>query len=120
MHGISRTLAGVGVFTAALEKQFAATPFPHFAVRAFGGALPWAEALVGLLILVGGATRIALVAGGLLILVLTSGSTLPGLGNCRAAIDLRHRVLTPIQNPAKSRRPQRRRPALLAVRGGQQ
>ena len=76
MHGISRILAGVKVFTAALEKQFAATPLPHFAVRAFGSALPWAEALVGLLILVGAATRITLVAGGLLILVLTLGSTL--------------------------------------------
>jgi thiosulfate dehydrogenase [quinone] large subunit len=76
MHGISRILAGVGVFTATLEKQFGSTPLPHFAVRAFGSALPWAEALVGLLILVGGATRIALVAGGLLILVLTLGSTL--------------------------------------------
>jgi thiosulfate dehydrogenase [quinone] large subunit len=76
MHGISRIQAGVGVFTAVLERQFAATPLPHFAVRAFGSALPWAEALVGLLILVGGATRIALVAGGLLILVLTFGSAL--------------------------------------------
>lgn len=76
MHGISRILAGVGVFTASLEKQFAATPLPHFAVRAFGSALPWAEALIGLLILVGGATRIALVVGGLLILLLTFGSTL--------------------------------------------
>lgn len=76
MHGISRILAGVGVFTAALEKQFAATALPDFAVRAFASALPWAEALIGLLILVGGVTRIALVAGGLLILVLTFGSTL--------------------------------------------
>ena len=76
LHGISRILAGVGVFAAALEKQFAGTPLPHFAVRAFGCALPWAEAMVGLLILVGGATRIALVAGGLLILVLTFGSSL--------------------------------------------
>lgn len=76
MHGISRILAGARVFTAALEKQFAATPLPHFALRAFGSALPWAEALIGLLVLVGGATRIALVAGGLLILLLTFGSTL--------------------------------------------
>ena len=55
MHGISRIPGGIGVFTAALEKQFGATPLPHFAARAFGSALPWAEALVGLLILVGGA-----------------------------------------------------------------
>jgi thiosulfate dehydrogenase [quinone] large subunit len=49
---------------------------PYFAVRAFASALPWSEALIGFLILVGVATRIALVAGGLLILVLTFGSTL--------------------------------------------
>ena len=76
MHGISRILAGTGVFTAELEKQFAASPLPHFAVRAFGSALPWAEASIGLLILAGAATRLALVAGGLLLLVLTFGSSL--------------------------------------------
>jgi thiosulfate dehydrogenase [quinone] large subunit len=76
MHGLSRILVGVGFFTAALEKQFAATPLPHFAVRAFGNALPCAEMLIGLLVLVGGMTRIALVAGALLILLLTFGSTL--------------------------------------------
>jgi thiosulfate dehydrogenase (quinone) large subunit len=76
MHGISRILAGAGIFASGLEKQFAATLLPHFAVSAFGHTLPWAEASIGLLILIGGATRIALVAGALLILVLTFGSTL--------------------------------------------
>jgi thiosulfate dehydrogenase (quinone) large subunit len=76
MHGISRILAGLGAFASGLEKQFAATPLPRFAVSAFGHALPWAEASIGLLILIGGATRIALVAGALLIVVLTFGSTL--------------------------------------------
>jgi len=76
MHGISRILAGVGVFAAGVEKQFAATPLPHFAVRAFAVSLPWAEAVIGLLVLLGVVTRWALVAGTLLILVLTFGSTL--------------------------------------------
>lgn len=76
MHGISRILMGVGVFAAGIEKQFAATVLPHFAVAAFANALPWAEALIGLLILFGAATRTALVAGALLILVLTFGSNL--------------------------------------------
>ncbi len=76
MHGISRILAGVGVFASGLEKQFAATLLPHFAVSAFGHALPWAEASIGLLILFGAATRYALVAGALLMIVLTFGSTL--------------------------------------------
>lgn len=76
MHGISRLLAGVGGFVAGLEKQFAATVLPHVLVSAFAHALPWTEAALGLLILFGVATRYALVAGGLLILVLTFGSTL--------------------------------------------
>jgi thiosulfate dehydrogenase [quinone] large subunit len=76
MHGISRILAGVGGFAAGLEKQFAATPLPHFAVAAFAHALPWAEAIIGLLILFGVATRVALVLGALLILVLTFGTNL--------------------------------------------
>jgi len=76
MHGISRILAGVGTFATGLEKEFAATPLPHFAVSAFGHALPWAEASIGLLILTGLATRFALVAGALLMIVLTFGSTL--------------------------------------------
>jgi thiosulfate dehydrogenase (quinone) large subunit len=76
MHGISRILSGVGAFASGLQKQFAATLLPHFAVSAFGHALPWTEATIGLLILVGGATRLALVAGALLMIVLTFGSNL--------------------------------------------
>jgi thiosulfate dehydrogenase [quinone] large subunit len=76
MHGISRILMGVGVFAAGIEKQFAATVLPHFAVAGFANALPWAEATIGLLILFGVATRFALVAGALLMIVLTFGSNL--------------------------------------------
>ena len=76
LHGISRTLAGPGTFVASLTKQFAATPLPDFAVRGFGYTLPWLEALIGLLILFGAFTRVALVAGALLIAVLTFGSSL--------------------------------------------
>jgi len=76
MHGISRILMGAGIFAAGIEKQFAATVLPHFAVAAFANVLPWAEASIGLLILFGVATRFALVAGALLMIVLTFGSTL--------------------------------------------
>ena len=76
MHGISRILMGVGVFAAGIEKQFAATVLPHFAVATFANVLPWAEASIGLLILFGVATRYALVAGALLMIVLTFGSNL--------------------------------------------
>jgi len=45
-------------------------------VRLFALALPWAESIVGLLVLVGIRTRFVLVAGSLLILTLTFGATL--------------------------------------------
>jgi thiosulfate dehydrogenase [quinone] large subunit len=76
MHGISRILMGVGVFAGGIERQFAATVLPHFAVAAFAHALPWAEASIGLLILFGAATRYALAAGALLMIALTFGSNL--------------------------------------------
>jgi len=75
-HGISRILAGPGLFATALIKQFANTPLPQFAVAGFAYALPWMEALVGVLILAGAETRVALAAGALLMVVLTFGSTL--------------------------------------------
>jgi thiosulfate dehydrogenase (quinone) large subunit len=45
-------------------------------VSAFAHALPWLEAVIGLLLILGAATRLALSAGALLILALTFGSTL--------------------------------------------
>lgn len=76
LHGLSRILAGPAAFAAALVQQFRATPLPSGMVSAFAHALPWVEAVLGLLVLLGAATRFALCAGALLILVLTFGSTL--------------------------------------------
>ncbi|MGB8771990.1 MAG: DoxX family protein [Candidatus Korobacteraceae bacterium] len=76
LHGISRILAGSASFVSLLTKQFESTALPHFAVQGFGYALPWLEALIGLLILFGALTRVALIAGALLIVLLTFGSTL--------------------------------------------
>ena len=76
MHGIARLLAGPGVFVDAITKQFAHTPLPLWSVQAFGYSLPWAESILGLLILAGVASRYVLLLGGLLIAVLTFGSTL--------------------------------------------
>jgi thiosulfate dehydrogenase (quinone) large subunit len=76
LHGISRILAGPASFAAGLTKQFAGTALPHFAVQGFGYALPWLEAVIGLLVLLGAVTRVALVAGALLMAVLTFGSAL--------------------------------------------
>jgi thiosulfate dehydrogenase [quinone] large subunit len=76
VHGISRLLAGPHTFAASLVGTFHATLLPPWSVMAFGLMLPWVEATLGLLILLGFATRFALVAASLTILVLTFGSTL--------------------------------------------
>jgi thiosulfate dehydrogenase [quinone] large subunit len=76
IHGISRILAGPASFVSSLTRQFEGTVLPHFAVQGFGYALPWLEALIGLAILFGALTRVALIAGALLIVLLTFGSTL--------------------------------------------
>jgi thiosulfate dehydrogenase [quinone] large subunit len=75
-HGLSRIVAGTGTSAATLVQQFHATPLPSGLGSALGHALPWVEAAIGLLVLLGAATRFALCAGALLILALTFGSTL--------------------------------------------
>ena len=76
MHGVSRMLAGPSTFSAKLVGQFAHSPLPEWSVWGFGMVLPAVEALLGLLLLIGLRTRAALVAGSLLIMVLTFGSAL--------------------------------------------
>lgn len=76
MHGISRMLIGPGVFASKLVGQFAHAPLPVWSIWSFGMVLPAIEALLGLLLLIGLRTRAALVAGSLLIMVLTFGSAL--------------------------------------------
>ncbi len=76
MHGLSRLLAGSAVFVTKITTQFAHTPLPHEGLVAFAILLPWVEALLGFLLLVGLWTRFALIAGSLLMLILTFGSTL--------------------------------------------
>ena len=76
MHGLSRLLAGPASFAATLVPAFQHTVLPAGLVNLFGLALPWMEALFGLLTLLGFKTRLALVAGSLLILTLTFGSGL--------------------------------------------
>ena len=76
LHGITRISAGLSSFVATLTKQFAGTPLPHFAVLGFGYVLPWAEAVIGLLILFGAWTRVALIAGAMMMAMLTFGTCL--------------------------------------------
>lgn len=76
MHGVSRMLIGSGVFASKLVGQFAHAPLPGWSVYSFAMMLPAMEALLGFLLLIGLRTRAALVAGSLLIMVLTFGSAL--------------------------------------------
>jgi thiosulfate dehydrogenase [quinone] large subunit len=76
VHGISRLLAGPHAFATSLVAMFHATPLPAWSVLSFGLALPRVEAALGLLILLGLATRFTLIAASLTILVLTFGTTL--------------------------------------------
>jgi len=76
MHGVSRIAAGPATFANSLIPMFQKTPLPVWSVHVFGLALPWAEAILGFLLLLGLCTRLALVIGSLLILVLTFGTAL--------------------------------------------
>jgi thiosulfate dehydrogenase (quinone) large subunit len=76
MHGTSRLLGGIGNFVSGMIKMFQNTVLPTDVVVPFGYALPWLEAALGLLIIIGFRTREALVAGSLLMLALTFGTAL--------------------------------------------
>jgi thiosulfate dehydrogenase [quinone] large subunit len=76
MHGLSRILAGQTAFASGLDKMFLKAPLPAWQVHAFGVALPWIEGILGLLLLLGLGTRLALIGGALLIAVLTFGTAL--------------------------------------------
>ena len=76
MHGLSRILAGPAVFAGTLDKVFQTTVLAGWPVHVFGLALPWIEAGLGLLLLLGLWTRVALIGGALLITVLTFGTAI--------------------------------------------
>lgn len=76
VHGVSRLLAGMTTFAHSLISIFQRTPLPVWSVYTFGIVLPWLEAFLGLLLLIGLSTRIALIGGLLLIFVLEFGSNL--------------------------------------------
>jgi thiosulfate dehydrogenase (quinone) large subunit len=76
IHGISRILTGPGNFASSLLPEFQKTILPAWSVYQFGLVLPFAEALFGVLLLIGLATRIALIGGSLLMIALTFGTTL--------------------------------------------
>jgi len=76
LHGATRIGSGVGAFAPQLAQQFEKTILPRPLVLAFATVLPFTEALVGLLLCLGWLTRLALVAGGLMTVVLVFGTAL--------------------------------------------
>ena len=75
-HGLSRLLGDHAAFLAYLSQQMAKAPISKSLLPPFAAALPWAEATIGLLLLLGLFTRFALVAGSLVMIVLMAGITL--------------------------------------------
>jgi thiosulfate dehydrogenase (quinone) large subunit len=76
LHGISRLVGDHAAFLAYLSQQMAKAPLPKSLLPPFAATLPWVEATIGLLLLLGLFTRFALVAGSLVLIVLMAGITL--------------------------------------------
>ncbi len=74
LHGFVRILTGPSAFEAQTEKLFSNTFLPAGQVHFFLSILPYIEAAVGSLVVVGLFTFWALVAGALLMLVLIFGT----------------------------------------------
>ena len=76
IRGVMRIANGLDLFVADLMQQFAGAPLPTFSVSAFAHVLPFVEAAVGLLIVLGLWTRPSLIVGGLTMSSLTFGTML--------------------------------------------
>jgi thiosulfate dehydrogenase [quinone] large subunit len=76
MHGVARLLEGAGTFARALVPMFTSTPLPSWSVYDFGIAVPFIEAFLGALLLVGFRTRWVLTGGCGFLFLLTFGSSL--------------------------------------------
>jgi thiosulfate dehydrogenase [quinone] large subunit len=77
LHGISRLLAGHAAFLAYLTHYFEKTPIvPAGMLPTFASVLPWVETTLGLLLLLGIATRFSLIIGALVITALVFGTNL--------------------------------------------
>jgi thiosulfate dehydrogenase [quinone] large subunit len=77
LHGVSRLFAGHAAFLAYLNHYFEKAPLiPAGFLPLFATVLPPVEATLGLLLLIGLATRFSLIAGGLVMAALVVGTNL--------------------------------------------
>jgi len=74
-HGLIRIYNGVGPFAATTAEHLAKSPLPHGVTLAFIYAIPFLEAVLGLTLILGVFTRIALVSGAVFMMALTIGVT---------------------------------------------
>jgi thiosulfate dehydrogenase [quinone] large subunit len=76
-HGVSRLLGERTAFLAYLTQSMAhAVLVPKATIPVLAAVLPWVEAIVGLLLLLGLFTRFALIAGSDVMVLLMAGATL--------------------------------------------
>lgn len=75
MHGLVR-IPNMAEFVDSVANSFKNTWMPNALAVAFAYVIPYAEALIGLLVLAGAWTRWALFAGGVLLCLLIFGKTL--------------------------------------------
>jgi thiosulfate dehydrogenase (quinone) large subunit len=77
LHGVSRILMGHAAFLAYLTHYFEKAPYvPASMLSGFATVQPWVETVLGLLLVIGLATRFSLIAGALVIMCLVFGTNL--------------------------------------------
>jgi len=76
LHGLSRLIGDRAAFAAYMDKQMQNAPLPGFLIHFVAVVLPWCEGTVGLLMVLGLWTSLALIAGSLLMLMLQIGTCL--------------------------------------------
>ena len=74
LRGMVRIAHGPAAFAQGIVKQMEATILPASLVHAFAATLIWVEAGVGILLVLGLQTRLALIVGGLMMTLLTFGT----------------------------------------------
>jgi len=74
LRGIVRIAHGSAAFAQGIVKQMEPTILPPSAVYAFALTLVWVESAVGLMLILGFQTRLALIVGGLMMTLLTFGT----------------------------------------------
>jgi thiosulfate dehydrogenase [quinone] large subunit len=72
-HGFIRIFHGVGAFAATTAEHMAKSPLPQRLVLGFGYVIPIVEAILGIALIFGVFTRIALVIASIFMMMLTVG-----------------------------------------------